>query len=122
MWLFSETGFVSIVAHDSHDDLLLVRARRRKDLIGFLKHCSHSKTYLKRIRKTPDADYAYRVNVKRDIAAVGIADIVSDIPYTNFKDYVHDGSDRDWVYLNIWMESQKLDPDYPTKYFTGSAE
>ena len=51
MWLCFNDGFVSVVADKVDRDRLLVRARRRKDLVHALKGCSKLTT--SKIIKTP---------------------------------------------------------------------
>jgi len=56
MWLFTLNSFVSVVRHREDPELLLVRARRRDDLIELL-----GKKLEKEVREDLQADYRYRV-------------------------------------------------------------
>lgn len=111
MWIFAKTGFVSIVEHNQLPQLLLVRARVRMDLVNFVRHCPDSKRAIKRIKKKPDHDYAYRVSLDRRFVVTAISELVASINYTNFKEEVHEGSIRDDVYMGVWSETRRLDPN-----------
>jgi hypothetical protein len=78
MWVFFSRGFLSVVAHRTRDDVLLVRARRRKHLIEFVPEGT-------RIAHTPHADYPYRACVARDLFAQIVLAELTRVRYTNFK-------------------------------------
>lgn len=100
MWIFTDTGFFSVVAHREKPGYLLVRARARADLEALAKRL----TKAPRIAERPDADYRYRMLVPAEAFATVMADAVRSIDYDNFKDAVAErqGQDRAHVYLGVW--------------------
>jgi len=113
MWLFSKTGFISVVAHRDKPKHLMVRARVMEDLEGFLDRCPTSALKSVKIVTTLDGDYRHRVVVKRKHAAVAIARMVDEIDYDNFKNAVHDDSPRDAAYMAVWTALSRLQPGGP---------
>jgi len=79
MWIFTSTGFVSVVVHRDDDTRLVVRGRDRASLAS--------------LRARTDApldpwqghDYAHRVVVTRAEFEAWLATEVEAITYTNFK-------------------------------------
>lgn len=83
MWIFTPTAFVSIVAHRTKPDVLLVRARLKGDLQRLFPGC--------KVTTTPEADYRFRTELPRaDVAAV-IADQLAGIGYDNVKGAIPHG-------------------------------
>lgn len=100
MWIFTQLGFFSVVAHREKPGVLLVRARVRSDL----------ETLAARAKKCPsvteldDADYRFRAEFqKKDFSAI-ISKLVDDIDYDNFKDRVskRQGYARASIYMKVW--------------------
>ena len=82
MFLFTETGLLSVVAHFDNPDVLVVRAR---DEIS-LKEPSEAAEVL--IVATPANDYPYRIHVGRDVFAEWLLEQVSSLNYTNYKSHM----------------------------------
>ena len=80
MWLFTKSGFVSIVQHRDAADMMIVRARFRGDAARFAR----MKVADEKI--TPMADYRYRVIIGRARLAELLALEVDRLDYPNFKD------------------------------------
>lgn len=82
MWVFTETGFVSIVRHWDRPGYLLVRARDKQSLrdISLAENIN--------VLKTPDNDYPYRVIVSDKAVAAWTKSMIGSIDYTNFKSRV----------------------------------
>ena len=100
MWLCFNDGFVSVVADKVDRDQLLVRARRRKDLVHALKGCSKLTTS-KIIKTPPPADYLWRAFVSRHDFAEKVAAALEGIEYINFKGSVKD-HDLHAMYMDFW--------------------
>ena len=98
MWIFCKSGFFSVVAHNGDPDLFHVRARFRGDLERL---CS-GHGIEPRVAETPQNDYPFRMDFKRDDWKRIMAEEIRDIDYTNFKAAVHDGTGRDDAYLDVW--------------------
>ena len=93
MWIFLNDSFLSIIAADDADHLV-VRARRRGDI---------RRVFGNHVREVsmPGRDYAYRATLPRGAVMAEIAKAIADIDYTNFKDSVED-NDRHDAYLDVW--------------------
>ena len=80
MWLFTTTGFISIVEHDA--DHLAVRARDSFSLSPL------AQSYNVEIRSTPTADYPYRIFLSKDQFKNYLHNQTGLINYKNFKSEV----------------------------------
>lgn len=113
MWVIFDGGFVSVVAHDKRPGFMLVRARCRDDLVGFLEACEQGRLgeatdkLRKSIVRTPKADYT----LPSAFAALGVAWLMLRIDYPNFKGKVlEDDPSRAHVYGRVWRELLAIDP------------
>lgn len=82
MWIFMSDSLLSIVAHKSNPNILLVRARAEGDIEAVFPDAQ--------VFHTPSNDYAYRAFLPRQVVAVVMATQISNIDYTNFKNSVQD--------------------------------
>ena len=110
MWLFTNSGFVSIVADRDTKSNLLVRGRLEGDIQSMFPRA--------KVIKTPHADYLFRASIPRQLVAKTIAKRINDVQYDNFKDSVSD-PDLHESYLEVWatmrrmQEAQNQDSLYP---------
>lgn len=111
MWIFSKTGFVSVVRHKSQPGKLIVRARVREDLERFAKLLDTITGERHGIRETPGRDYRFRTVATKHAVAQVLARQITDIDYTNFKDAVHGDRQRDDAYLDAWSAMHRLQRD-----------
>lgn len=95
MWLTLNDSFVSIVAHREKPGILLVRARFKGDLQRLFPD------FAKKVKRTPSADYLFRVEVPRVIVANVIAEKLLGIDYPNFKNSVREEF-RHEAYSRVW--------------------
>lgn len=100
MWVFTEFGFFSIVAHRDKPGHLLVRSRCEADVRALA-------TKLKprpRVTRTPKADYLFRVTVPRAALGELLQATTADIAYDNFKSAVAraQGPERAHLYHDVW--------------------
>lgn len=93
MWIFMSGSFLSIVAHRTKPDVLLVRARQAKDI-------PRAFPWLKPTR-TPNADYLYRAEIPVSHLAAHLECHVRGIAYDNFKNTVKE-STRKRAYTKVW--------------------
>lgn len=95
MWLFTNKGFVSVVADraDTKTGNLLVRARDRNHLAELFPNAEI-------FSKTP-SDYKWRAWVSREDVAELMLQTVNSIDYTNFKDSIRDDTYHD-ACLEVW--------------------
>lgn len=108
MWLFSNTGFVSVVQKPGDSDLTL-RARDRQDLERL------KKMYLPKmgaVRAGGGADYPFRAKAPREAVAQAMTRIVAAIDYENFKDETMRklGHQRHEVMSKVWTALLSLEP------------
>ena len=93
MWIFLNNAMLSIVAHRSKPDTLLVRARVKGDIEAVFP--------LAPVFTLPSADYHYRAEVPRSEVAAALAQQVNELAYDNFKASVNDRARHDW-YMDVW--------------------
>ena len=77
MWVFFGESTLSIVAHRTRPDSLLVRSRGRNDIGEIFPFAE--------VEHTPEADYPYRATIKRDRVATVVGNHLRTIDYDNFK-------------------------------------
>lgn len=81
MWLFSLNSFVSVVRHRKDKTILLVRARRQKDLVELL-----GPKWEPHITKDARADYHWRVIMPEKVFKTIISQYITKrLDYDNFK-------------------------------------
>jgi hypothetical protein len=105
MWLFTDQGFYSVVAHNRDPGKLLVRARVRADLEALREQIPEIRIYSDR-----RADYRWRAVVTRAEWVKAVALLAASIDYPNFKAAVAERQpgEREPVYQRIWGELLSL--------------
>lgn len=101
MWIFLNDSFLSVVAHQSRPDDLLVRARAPYDIERLVPGAQ--------VTKTIEADYRFRATVPRAVFARLLSEYASKIDYYNFKDSVSDPK-RAGLYLSVWRDMLPMQP------------
>ncbi len=114
MWLFSKTGFVSVV-HDRYckKDEVVVRARIREDLTSFLEKTDLSESSVK-ILEIDDADYRFRVIIDQAQFALALARLAMEVDYDNFKNEACPwGKDKERMiaYHRCWEALREFNKD-----------
>lgn len=101
MWLFTKTGFYSVVDKAGAGTRLTIRARDRADLVALKRFYLPE---LSAIVTLKQSDYPFRAFASADELARAMVRIVGDIDYPNFKDEVlrQQGADRVFVYHKVW--------------------
>ncbi len=94
MWFSFNDGFLSVVADKNDPAKLLVRARRKQDLVNMVGLNAD-------ITQTPSRDYRWRAFVSREDFKVLVGKRIDDVDYTNFKNSVKD-HDLHKLYLEFW--------------------
>lgn len=107
MWLFTNTGFFSVVQKPG-DSFLTVRARVASDLDRLREK------YMPALSKTTNkegTDYPYRATISHEDFAKGMEKIVKTIHYSNFKTEVEAtmGSKRETIYHEVWHTLLRLE-------------
>ncbi|MGD0581068.1 MAG: hypothetical protein ABSC08_19355, partial [Bryobacteraceae bacterium] len=94
MWMCLSNGFLSIVVDKSDPTRLMVRARRKDDLLNVVGRDAE-------IIETPDRDYGWRTLIGREEFKAIVSRRLDSIDYCNFKDSVSD-TDFHELYLEFW--------------------
>ena len=82
MWIFTEYGFVSVVATKPGSAIVRVRARDHQSLEDI------SAQFNVGIDKSPERDYPYRVELTKEQFAKWVTAKTLELDYTNFKSRV----------------------------------
>ena len=83
MWLFSETGFVSVVRDPKDKNKMVVRARDKESLKPLVEE------YGVKIVNLKNRDYPHRVFLTRKQFVDWLIELGEDLDYTNYKNQVH---------------------------------
>jgi len=100
MWLFTETGFFSIVQKKGEKNLT-IRSRAAKDLEQLRDNHLPG---MGAIIKGGGTDYPYRATASHDDVADALSKISKEIHYDNFKNTIAQklGHQRAAVYGGVW--------------------
>ena len=98
MWVFTKTGFISIVQHREQVDLMIVRARCAAHLQSLFPGTE--------VLETKNADYRFRAFVHRDVVRDALTAVIDALDYSNFKDSIadaqyHDAAMRVWEVMHV---------------------
>ena len=99
MWVFTTSGFYSVVAHRTRHGHVIVRSRTREDIEALSGRIRGLK-----IEENTGSDYRFRAEVKKADWQNALASMAGAIDYDNFKNAVAErqGSDRARVYSGVW--------------------
>ena len=101
MWIATQDGYFSAVQHRDKPDTHMVRARDSKDL----QHIRDWGYDTGRIIAMTNADYPYRIIIKKDEWARYLVNATTAIDYVNFKSRIHEvDRPRGDIYLKVWRE------------------
>lgn len=111
MWIIARSGFLSIVQHRDSPDLMMVRARRREDLVDSFEGL------VDEIAEDPKADYRWRLTVPRAAVAEFLLDAIADVDYDSHVKEVTAGDDNERysAYLDVWSALLRLQTGTPRK-------
>ena len=93
MWIFSQDGHFSIVAHRTEPELLLVRARHPNHIGALLPNAE--------LTHLPSADYPFRTVARRSDVHEAVKTYLLNLDYDNFKASIDDDEFHE-VCLNVW--------------------
>lgn len=104
MWVFSTTGFYSVVQKSPcKKDEVLVRTRCKEDIEFLAKALEEKHSFKGKILSTPRADYGFRMVVPKESWAAYLTNLVMDLDYGNFKDTIPENDSlRHAAYLTSW--------------------
>ena len=95
MWLCCNDGFLSVVSDQQDPARLMVRARRKQDLLNI---CGNDA----KVIEGAGSDYRWRTFVDRKAFSALIAARIDNIDYPNFKNSVADGP-LHHLYMDFWV-------------------
>ena len=100
MWIMTTDGFFSAVQHRDEPNILLVRARSRRDLEALSERIA---LHPSKILSTDNADYPFRVLIPREKWAEYLMSASEDLTYPNFKSAVgKTNPERAYIYHDVW--------------------
>jgi hypothetical protein len=110
MWIFTPTGFYSVVEDRNDDNRVFIRARRSEDIKALEQYIDVE--FLGEMIVMPKADYPYRVHVDKETAGDIAYNAAMSVSYGNFKNEVakHDKK-RAGIYHDVWDVMLKLEND-----------
>lgn len=109
MWVITKRGFVSFVKHNSVEDALLARARRREDLAETFPELADQ------ISCDNKADYRWRLVVPVERAKCAMLKAFNELDYTSHAKEAMAGADQEryGAYMSTWTALMRLqDPSY----------
>lgn len=98
MWIFLTDAMFSVVEDKNNRDQLMVRARLQGDLERYFPG--------EPVHELENADYRFRVFVRRDLVARMLFSAVRDIDYPDFKSRVENDA-RHKAYYDVWSAMQR---------------
>lgn len=115
MWIYTKTGFFSVVHKvPCNKNELLVRSRSKVDIDKLQKLLKTKYQFSGEVIDTPKADYAYRMIVPREIFASFMSSAVMELDYDNFKNTIrgkdyqrHDAYMKCWEAMYEWQRDLK---------------
>ena len=103
MWIATQHGFYSVVAHHSEPSWLSVRARSHQDLLELAGDLPVDFDVEANIIEQPQSDYRWRLFMPASTWQAVMCKQIARVDYTNFKDRVKDyNKDRAHTYGRVW--------------------
>jgi hypothetical protein len=121
MWIATDRGFYSVVAHRAKLGHVLIRGRARVDLERLQPLLVEEGERAHEIVYTPTADYPYRIYAPATAWERAAVRLCGGVDYPNFKDAVKErqGGARAAVYMRVWQALRGIeieDPQLATQY------
>lgn len=110
MWIMTQHGFYSIVASKEQKGFL-IRSRLLEDLENAIDIIGDEEL---NVRKTPQADYRFRLLVSKEQLNRFMNHVVSHIDYPNFKERIQKKADQKGksdAYMEVWATMYQLQLD-----------
>lgn len=113
MWVFTQTGFISVVDNNQREGYLTARSRDRQSL-NTLREIADSP-----IEFTPMRDYQYRTFVKREHLTEFLTQQVETLNYGNFKDQIWDtrGDDFHHACGDVWVAMNAIKDEEAQQWY-----
>jgi hypothetical protein len=103
MWIFTSTGFLSVVQKPDDKTTLTVRARAKGHIESVFPDA--------KVKASPGNDYAYRAKIDRATVAAVLSQQVMDLSYNNFKNSIkddpyHNACSGTWGVMNRYQHER----------------
>lgn len=112
MWLVTKIGFFNIIQYpeDKTEDLLTIKARSKEDLENYKEFSLLIHNPITGdIQECDEADYRFRLKVRRREAAPAIAKLVEEIDYRLTKPAITERfPKRSGIYLRVWEDLYEI--------------
>ncbi len=106
MWLLTQVGFFSVVQCRDDAARVMIRARVKTDLRALMK----ATRVRAPIVETLQADYPYRIIVRRSDLQLITHALCGALDYTNFKDRIGASDrERERLYHEVWALLRQLE-------------
>lgn len=107
MWIFTDTGFISIVRKPEHPGVVTVRSRDRESLESLAAVAQVE------IKRSPNGDYPYRVFAPDAPFTEWLLTQTGELKYSNFKNRVAQTRGRKFVQAlhNVWSAMLEVEDD-----------
>ena len=111
MWIFSVTGFYSVVTDSMRKGRVLIRARTKTDLDNLSRLHRQVCPSMEPSILDEAGDYRWSLSITKDdwVTLVGV--LAAAVNYSNFKDAVHKRKDqrsKAAAYLEIWRVMRQV--------------
>jgi hypothetical protein len=107
MWIYTKTAFLSIVEDKNSTasrPTFLVRGRFKGDIESMFPEA--------KVIEGAGTDYLYRAFMDRDLVVSRVRQYMAEeLDYTNFKNSVENGPDRQTVYGDVWLTMLRAQDD-----------
>ena len=111
MWIYTKKAFLSIVKDKNSTasrPTLLVRGRFKGDIESMFPEA--------KVIEGAGTDYLYRAFMDRDTVVSRVRQYMAEeLDYTNFKDAVENGRERQSVYGDVWLTMLRAQDDESEK-------
>jgi hypothetical protein len=110
MWIFTNTGFLSVVQKPDDKTTLTVRARAKGHIESVFPDA--------KVQASPGNDYAYRAKIDRATVAAVISQQIMDLSYSNFKNSIkddpyHNACSGTWGVMNRYQQERARELSWP---------
>jgi len=104
MWIFSRSGFISVVAHTEKPEILLVRSRDEGSLLSLQEATGAG------LKRTPANELPHRIEVPREALIAWVSEQISELNYSDYKPKI--GTDRpefDAALRRVWAAMRAVE-------------
>jgi hypothetical protein len=114
MWIFSKTGFFSVVVDSQREGFMLVRARCRRDVWNLYDKHAATLSSIEPPKSSETRDYRWRLSIAKQDWIQLAARLAAQIDYSNFKSEVTkqpSQANKSEAYHHVWQELWNVQRD-----------